>query len=210
MAGKSKKATPGRPRTKTAHGHAQQSQLLERRAVVRGLLVECVPEWQIRRQLTEGFKIPDPSIAGGYRIYEPVSVSTAQRVLKDVADEFRGLFDDADHVEREIGAAFERLKRIADRAERAGKYTSAITANDRIIKLLAPRSKRWQHVTSGETPLAGGGSIEPPHALEGLPLAVGDAELADLARESGRLARQIERMGLTVIPGGAAEKKAAG
>lgn len=210
MAGKSKKATPGRPRTRTAHGHAQQAQLLERRSIVRGLLVECVPEWQIKRQLVEGFKIPDSNVAGGFRIYAPVSLSTAKRVLNEVANEFRDLFDDADHVEREIGAAFERLKRIADRAERAGKYTSAITANDRIIKLLAPRSKRWQHVTTGETPLAGGGSIEPPKTPEGLPVAVGDAELAELAREHSRLARQIERMGLTVIVGGASEKKAAG
>ena len=186
-------------RRRTAH------EVIARRRVVRRLLVEGMPEGEIVRRLVEG-------LAVGSKTFQ-VSEATARRDLVAISDEFRGLFDSEDAIEREIGVAWERYKRLASEAmnpkpvggrPQRPQYHAAITALDRVVKIAASRSARWRHLAGGAAMRAELGTPEigeeQEHAQR---LAARAQELAQLEPDELRghhrkLRERMEAHGLTV------------
>lgn len=157
----------------------------ERRELIRRLLVAGVPEWQIRRDIARGVRLEDGRTV-------QVGSETLRRDLEELGLEWRALHDNPQVVERVVGAALERLVRIADAAERAGSFHAAIRANQVIVDLLGRRSPRWAR-RPDESPAISAGARKPY------------AELSDeeLQRELAARRERTERLGLHVVAGGA-------
>lgn len=125
----------------------------ERIEVVRRLIVNGEPDWKIRRMLVAGVKLPDG------RSFK-VNRATAHKYLDEIGLEYKALADSPLVVERVIGAAAERLARLADKAEAAGNYQAAIRANLALVDVVARRApERW-----GRRPVeqAAGAEVEAP------------------------------------------------
>lgn len=165
---------------------------------------------EIVRVLVSGVAGPDG---------KPIKVSeaTARRDLAAISDEFRGIFDSDDAIEREIGAAFQRYKLIGTKAM-GGKrpnYHAAIAATDRVVKIAASRSDRWGHL-AGTGRARGAQEVGPAAPL----VAEGDAELVARAQElmtkpldelrthHRRLRERMDELGLTLEAGGELPKAA--
>ena len=108
----------------------------ERLELIRRLLIAGRPDWEIRRDLTRGIALDDGRIC-------KVSPSTASRDLDDVGLAYKALHDNPLIAERVVGAATERLTRIADKAEAVGQFNAAIRANLALVDIVGRHHPRW-------------------------------------------------------------------
>lgn len=180
------------------HRKAMAYQKAERHRLVRMMLVDCVEEGEIVQHLTIGIEHPVLKVIR-------VSETTARRDIKEVGEEFAGLFTSEDAMEREIAGAFSRLKRIAVKAETAARpnYPAAITANMQIIKIASSKSSRWRHLYNPRAAPVDQPEETDPSDTEGLDLAAELEELAgmsdeELRKRSAKLQEKMEAMGLSV------------
>lgn len=170
---------------------------VERRRLVRRLIVENVSNAEIVRLMVEGVKL-----AGGKCV--KVSDSTARRDIEAVEAEFADLFPTEAAADAEIGKCLELYKTIAHAAVKGARpqYHAATTALDRIVKIAASRSSRWRHLagTLVPAPGAGGGDVDAEAAARVAELtSADDPELVGYHR---RLTERLSALGLTVHPGG--------
>lgn len=164
----------------------------ERLEVIRSLLVEGVPEREIRAQLRRGMTLPDGRVIR-------VSDQTVSKDFRVVGEVYRRLHDDPDVQEAEVAGVLHRLRRIAVTAEKRGQYAPAIRANEAILRVVGHRSSRWNRAAEPDP----AGHVDEPD-LE-LARRARDLEaLSDeeLQAELGRTRERAMRAGLTVVPGG--------
>lgn len=164
----------------------------ERLDVIRGLLVEGVPEREVRAQLRKGLPLPDGRVI-------KVSDQTVTKDFKVVGAVYRRLHDDPDVQEAEIAGVLHRLRRIAVQAERRGQWMPAIRANIELARFVGIRSTRWSRASEPEPAPEvvedDGQWARRAAQLEGL-------DDAALQEELARTRERAVRAGLTVLPGG--------
>ena len=156
----------------------------ERIELIRRLLIEGKPEWEIKRMIRAGHVLDDGRIC-------KVSGRQLKDDLQAIGLQYRALHDNPLIVERVVGACVERISRIAHKAEEAGQYHAALRANQALIDIVSRRSPRWDR--KGLQQL-----VEEPTAAElGEFERLSDAEL--LAEYKQRRARTAH---LVALPGG--------
>lgn len=157
----------------------------ERLDLIRRLLLEGTAEWRIKRLLLEGFTLPDGRTV-------KVGSTAVFNDLQAIGDDYRHLHDNPGVHERIAGVIFERLSRIALKAEAAGQFHAAISANSAILRLVGLRSTRWR-AAEPEAP------TRPDEGEAVGELAeLTDAELVARARATRARARAL---GLAVVDG---------
>lgn len=181
-----------------------------RRRLVRQLLVEGLPDGQIVKLLVQGTR----PHKGGEII--KVSEATARRDLEAVGQEFSDLFGDENMITREIGAAFERYKLIGSRAMAAGRYSAAVQATDRVLKIAATAStqdrfRRLVERRRADIPGTGAGADGLGDGEMSAALAELEAlELGELEQVHRQKLARLESMGIKVLDGGKGGDREAG
>lgn len=118
-----------------------------RRELVKRLLIEGLSEPEIAAQLAEGVAYKGRTLKAALRV--------VQADLQRIGEDWRGLHDDPEVTEREVGAIRERVRRIATASERAafpedGKRGDpamarvALNANAFLLRLVQLRDARWR------------------------------------------------------------------
>lgn len=129
-----------------------------RRELVKSLLIAGLSEPEIAARLAEG-------VAHGGRVIK-AALRVVQADLQRIGEDWRGLHDDPEVTEREVGAIRERVRRIAGEAERAafpgdGKRADpamarvALNANAFLLRLVQLRDARWRPVEPVRLPAGG-------------------------------------------------------
>lgn len=163
----------------------------ERHEIIRQLLIEGVPEREIRARLKRGLPLPDGRVV-------KVSESVITADFKAVGEAYRRLHDDPDVLEAEVAGVLHRLRRIAVQAEKRGAWMPAIRANIELARFAGIRSERWSRASEPTPP-----AVEDPDDV----WARRAAELsalpdADLEREVAAARQRAVRAGLVVLEGG--------
>jgi len=118
--------------------------VLDRRRLVRRFLVEGTARSAVVAHLVRGVKLDD-----GRTIR--VSESTARRDVAAVAEEFVGLFEDADMVALEVGSAAERIKEDARKLRQGHKYAQAARIELLYVRLITAQRPEWAALHGGKT-----------------------------------------------------------
>lgn len=170
---------------------------VDRRRLVRRLIVENVSNAEIVRLMVEGVKLSSGKCV-------KVSDSTARRDIEAVEAEFADLFPTEAAADAEIGKCLELYKTIAHSAVKGPRpqFHAATTALDRIVRIAASRSGRWRHLagTLVAPPGGGGGDVDAEAAARVAELA--SADDPELTQYHRRLTERLAALGLTVHPGG--------
>lgn len=139
----------------------------ERLEAVRILVLEDgEPRWRVYRMVQELFG---------------VSARTVRRDLETLAKRLRETWDCPEWAELEVRKGFEALQRIADKAEKDGKYHAAITAIRERNKLLGIRTDRWA-------------GLAPRGAVDPLDVTVSVESDGKVSRASVRVARRAQEL----------------
>lgn len=154
-----------------------------RRELVKSLLIAGLSEPEIAAQIGEGLTYKGRTVKAALRV--------VQADLHRIGEDWRGLHDDPEVTEREVGAIRERVRRIAGAAEREAfpegrkgdpaMARVALNANAFLLRLAQIRSARWRPPEPVRVPLGGPSPLALPEPTSGELSGAEEAAILEVA-----------------------------